>query len=177
MLFDVEADNIHMAKLIVPEKYRKILLETVHDNLISGHLGVRKTNDRISTEFCFPKLSAYVSEYIRKCHESQMTAKKRTADRAPLYETPIIRNAMECVYLDFLGEINPTSSSGKKYILIFLDEATNYIELYPLASLRAEGVCKVLIDIFSRLGVAKTVRTDLGTHFKNKLVMGLHKVL
>ena len=176
-LIDTENDNVHNAKLVVPKAYRLQVLDTCHSSVWSGHLGVRKTKDRLRKQFWWPSCEKETSQYVRECHECQIHAKRRVADRVPLCATPIIKEPFSEIFIDFCGPINPTSSSGKKYILTVIDAATNWVELFALPSMRAEGVCKALIEVFSRMGVARTIRCDQGTHFKNQLVIGLQQML
>jgi len=51
-----KADTIGgiVRQLVVPEMYRKHVLRIGHDNLMSGHLGIKKTADRILAEFYWP---------------------------------------------------------------------------------------------------------------------------
>ncbi len=60
-------------QVVVPEKYRSLVLKISHDKL-AGHLGVKKTYDRI-LRFFWPKLKKDVSKYIKTCHTCQLTGK------------------------------------------------------------------------------------------------------
>ena len=176
-LVDMEGDEIHSAKLVVPSEYRQKVLEVCHDSVWSGHFGVRKTKERLRKQFWWPTCEKQTAEYIRDCRQCQMSARRRVADRAPLCETPVVDTPFSEIYIDIMGEVHPTSTSGKRYILICVDAATNYIELCALSSLRAEGICKALVEIFARVGIPRRIRSDLGSHFKNKLVNGLQNLL
>lgn len=50
-------------QVVVPEKYRSLLLKISHDE-VAGHLGVKKTYDRILCYFFRPKLKKDLSKYI-----------------------------------------------------------------------------------------------------------------
>ena len=129
-IFDVESDNMHRSRLAVPMQYRRHVLNTVHDGLFSGHLGVRKTQERLERSSGWLKCAASIALHIRSCHTCQMTAKKRKADRAPLCQTPIIENPMECVYLDFMEKFTPIVLQGRNIFWCFWIRARtilNYI--------------------------------------------------
>ena len=46
--------------LVVPECMKKALLKLAHDNIMSGHLGIAKTKERIKRHFFWPNLAADV---------------------------------------------------------------------------------------------------------------------
>ncbi|PIK33572.1 hypothetical protein BSL78_29612 [Apostichopus japonicus] len=43
-------------QIVVPSEYRAQIIQVAHDHAMSGHLGVRKTRDRILRHFFWPKL-------------------------------------------------------------------------------------------------------------------------
>src|SRR5260221_13573341 len=110
-------------------------------------MGSRKTGQRISKKKFWPGMDKQIKAFVQSCPECQLTATKRKADRAPLCDTPIITTPFEVITIDLAGPINPPSSTGKKYVLVAVDDATRWVELYPLATMKAEGVCKALIQI------------------------------
>ena len=42
-------------QIVLPDKYRKQVLEMAHELPTAGHLGVRKTENRIMQHFYWPK--------------------------------------------------------------------------------------------------------------------------
>ena len=70
---------------------------------MAGHLGVRKTQDRILNHFWWPTLRKDVSEYCRSCHTCQVVGKPNqkipTASLKPILafdEPPGARGPLEC---------------------------------------------------------------------------------
>lgn len=59
---------------VVPSKFRKIVLSLLNDGA-AGHLGVRKTYDRVLHHFFWPRLKRDVSAYCKVCHTCQFTSK------------------------------------------------------------------------------------------------------
>ncbi len=60
---------------MVPSKYNSRILEIAHALPISGHLGVKKTQDRILQHFCWPKLRRSVTQFVKLCHVCWVLAK------------------------------------------------------------------------------------------------------
>lgn len=52
-------------QVVVPRIYHREVISLAHDSPMAGHLGVRKTLDRILTHFWWPTLRKDVSEYCR----------------------------------------------------------------------------------------------------------------
>ena len=50
-------------QLVIPESFREKLLRLAHETLISGHLGIKKTMDRVLTEFCWPGVCGDMSRF------------------------------------------------------------------------------------------------------------------
>ena len=59
----------------VPKVYHREVISIAHDGPMAGHLGVRKTHNRILNHFWWPTLRKDVSEYCRSCHTCQVVGK------------------------------------------------------------------------------------------------------
>ena len=63
---DEEWEVVH--QIVVPKVYHNEGTSIAHDRPMAGHLGVKKTNDRILRHFWWPTLRKDVSEYCKSCH-------------------------------------------------------------------------------------------------------------
>jgi Integrase zinc binding domain len=62
LLFDKQG------RLCVPDgSTRLVLMHDSHDAIVSGHLGVAKTLDRLSRNFIWPSMYAQVTAYVSTC--------------------------------------------------------------------------------------------------------------
>lgn len=52
------------------------MLKLAHDSLMGGHLGIRKTMDRVLSEFYWPGVGMDVTRYCRSCDICQRTISK-----------------------------------------------------------------------------------------------------
>ncbi|KAJ8004186.1 hypothetical protein DPEC_G00156160 [Dallia pectoralis] len=52
-------------QLVLPEKYWATVLQSLHDD--SGHLGVEKTTELVKDRFYWPRMSAYIEQYVKDC--------------------------------------------------------------------------------------------------------------
>ena len=77
---------------------------------------------------------------------------------------------MQELVFDFAGPFEPASSSGKMYILILVDAATKWSDAVAMTPQRADKVTDEMIKLFSRLGLPRVIRSDLGSSFKSELL-------
>ena len=77
-----------MYQIVVPTVHRIEVLELAHDLPMSGHLGVRKTHNRI-LHFFWPGLKRDVSKWCKECHTCQLGGKpNQNIPQAPLHPIP-----------------------------------------------------------------------------------------
>ena len=109
---------------MVPKTLRRKVMEVAHDLIFGGHLGIKKTKDRIQTNFCWPGMQGDITSFCRSCDVCQKTTAKGFVPRVPLGETPLIDMPFRRVFVDLVGPISPPSEKGHRYILTLVDYAT-----------------------------------------------------
>ena len=72
--------------------------------------------------------------------------------------------------MDFAVPFEPASSSGKKYMFILVDTATKWPEAVAMTSHRTDKVAYEMIKLFSRLGLPRVIRSDLGSSLQSELL-------
>jgi transposase InsO family protein len=78
--------------------------------------------------------------------------------------------------LDFIGEINPSSSGQHKWILVATKYFTKWIEAIPTRNATHQVVMKFLYEnILSRFGFPKRLVTDNETSFKADALVDMFK--
>jgi len=154
-------------QVVVPLKYRNTVLQISHDQ--SGHMGVRKTYDRVLLYFFWPRLKKDVSAYIKSCHTCQLTSKPNQILRpVPLCPIPAISQPFEHLLIDCVGPL-PPSKSGSRYLLTVMCQSTRYPAAYPLRSITAKSVVRALSQFISIFGVPRIIQSDQGSNFCSKL--------
>ena len=164
-------------QIAVPSKYRQDVMKVAHESLMAGHLGVRKTLDRVQAEFYWPGISGDVTRYCRSCDICQRTIAKGRVTRIPLGKMPLIDVPFKRVAVDIVGPIVPVTERKNRYILTMIDYATRYPEAIALPGIETERVAEALVDMFSRLGIPEEMLTDCGAQFVSKLMKEVSKLL
>ncbi len=121
-------------QLVVPEEMRPKVLTVAHHSPMAGHLGVKKTTDKVLSNFYWPGLTGDhgdVQLYCRSCHICQRTVSKGKVGKVPLGEMPLIDTPFKRIAVDLVGPIHvhPITDRGNRFILVIVDYATRYPKL------------------------------------------------
>ena len=164
-------------QFVVPEKYRHAIFQLGHVSPMAGHMGARKTVERISREYFWPGMTTEIDRLARSCDACQKTTDRGRVPPAPLRPLPIISTPFERVAVDIVGPINPRSSDGYKYILTLVDFSTRWPEAVALKNIETTTVAEALLGIFSRVGFPRQILSDRGTQFTSAMMDELLRLL
>ena len=164
-------------QVMVPTPLRRQLMEVAHESIMGGHMGVKKTTDKIQKAFYWPGIQGDVSRHCRSCDICQKTVNKGSVPKVPLQKMPLIDMPFKRVAIDLIGPISPPSEEGHRYILTLVDYATRYPEAVPLKNIDTETVAEALVDFFSRLGIPEEILSDLGTQFVSDCMKEVTRLL
>ena len=149
------------------------MLELAHDRPMSGHLGPGKCKQRVLQSFYWPGVFADVTRHCRSCDICQRTSKRDNV-KVPMVKTPIIREPFRKIAIDIVGLLSRTKK-GK--FLTVIDEGTMYPGAFPLPSIEAERIAQSVVQLFSRVGVARVILSDQGNNFTSTLIKQLYEIL
>ena len=167
-------------QIMVPKILRRKVMEVAHDSIFGEHLEIKKTKDRIQTNFYWPDMQGDITSFCRSCDVCQKTTAKGSVPRVLLGDMPLIDMPFRRVAVDLVGPISPPSEKGHRYILslrTLVDYATRYPEAVPLKNIETLTVAEALLDMYSRLRIPQEVLSDLGTQFVSKCVEEVSRLL
>lgn len=162
---------------IVPKSLRGQVLRLAHENVMSGHQGVKKTIDRVLDAFYWPGVQEDIRRYVRSCDACQRTLPKGKVGKVPLGRMPLIDTPFERVAVDIIGPITPASAKGHRYILTLVDFATRYPDAVPLTAIDSATVAEGLVEMFSRIGFPREVLADQASCFTSDLMKEVNELL
>ena len=166
-----------LKQLVVPTQLRFKTMEIAHETMMSGHLGIKKTSDRILSNFFWPGLKDDVRRFGLSCDICQRTLNKGSVPKIPLQKTPIIDTPFKRVAVDLVGPIHPPSSGGHRYILTLIDYATRYPEAIALKNIATEDVAQGLLTIYSRIVFPEEILSDMGSQFVSDCMKEVERLL
>ena len=146
---DEARGGANVQRVVLPESLRKYVMSVAHDMITRGHLGIKKTREKIMSNFYWPGMYEDVARYCRSCDICQKTVSKGTVQKAPMENIPVVDVPFKRVAVDLIGPIEPASEAGHRYILTLVDYATRYPEAVPLKRIDTETVAEALVDIYS----------------------------
>ena len=162
---DVRNQNL---RLVIPQGLRRMILTLHHNDNFSAHVGRDRVFESISRRYFWPGLYNDVQRWMNACIECNKRKPPQPKWNGKLI--PITSNApFELVCIDLLGPFKKTVR-GNKYVLVCVDNFTNWVEAAPLRTIEAEEVCDTFIKIIVlQHGCPLNVLTDQGTQFTSNL--------
>ncbi|XP_078250271.1 uncharacterized protein LOC144589471 [Pogona vitticeps] len=164
------------SQLVVPEKYRPMILQRGHSDMFAAHLGVNKTQQRITQNFYWPEIGKQIKEFCKQCDVCQRQGNNRDRTKAKLCPLPVIDTPFKCIGVDIVGPLPKATKRGNRFILTIVDHATRYPEAIPLTNIETNTVADALVGYMSRMGFVSEIITDLGTSFTSKLMKRLWQI-
>ena len=163
-------------QLIVPQSLKQRILRQMHDSVVSGHFGCKKTKAKVLQAFYWYGLREDIASYIRKCDICAVDKKPMKTPRAPLGSLRAGAPG-DCLATDYLGPL-PVTERGNRYILLLTDHFTKYVEIIAVPYMTAE-VCaaKILNEYVSRWGCPLSIHSDQGRTYESKVFKEMCRML
>ena len=153
---------------VIPQSLRDSILAEAHGSVSSGHMGVKKTLQRLRKRSYWVGMRRDVQEWCRVCH---VCAAKKGPQRTPQAPLQVVGVGvpMQRVAVDVAGPF-PVSSAGNRYIVVVIDYFTKWPEAFPVPNQEAATVAQVLVDgFFCRFGLPDELHSDQGRNFESAL--------
>lgn len=166
----------HVPRLVIPKSLRKITMFSLHDYLLSGHLGYRRTLLRIKDRFWWPKMNKFIRFYVQSCKQCQMTKRNYVEIRSQMNPIPPPMEPFRLIAMDLITPL-PTTANGNTAALVWTDYNTKWSEGIPIKDTSTETIAKCFLErIICRFGCPESVLTDLGTNFTAALMNEIYRL-
>ena len=162
-------------QIVLPLHLRPKVLKFYHDSLFGAHLGFFKTLHKVRERFYWFGMLRDIHHYVTTC-ESCTRRKNYQKLYGKLKNIPIT-DAFDTIGMDILGPFKE-SNNGHKYILVITDYATKWVEAFPLFSITAADIAKILVEeIICRHGSPGQIITDQGDNFNAEMIQQVYSLL
>ena len=175
---DICNDSEHL--FLVPASLRKEVFRQLHEYVTAGHLGRRKTYDKIRKRFYWNNMYKDISYWCRICSTCGSRKMPHRHGKAPMRQYNV-GFPMERIGLDICGPY-PVSKKGHKYLMVVSCYFSKWVDAIPLKTQDAKYVASKLVNKFiSIFGVPLQLHTDLGSNFESKVfqevcsLLGIYK--
>lgn len=165
------------ARLVAPRSMVGEILRSYHDAPHAGHPGVKKMVKRVVRRYFWKGMRGDIIRYCRACESCGLRKVQNARRPAPMQVFQEVRHPFERAAMDVVGPL-PVTTSGNKYILVFVDHLTRYAEAFPMPDQRAETVARVFVErVVLRHGVVRQLLTDQGSNFTGRLMNEVYELL
>ena len=156
-------------QIVVPKIYRQEIIELAHGTPLAGHLGVRKTCQKVLQHLYWPRLKSDVAQYCRSCHICQVVGKpNQKIPPAPLLPIPAFEEPFSRILIDCVGPL-PKTKTGHQYLLTIMCTSTRFPEAIPLRNIKTPAIVKALVKFFTLVGLPKIIQSDQGSNFMSRV--------
>jgi hypothetical protein len=163
-LFYKSLDGV-LLRCLGPEEAKKMMSE-VHDGIFGAHqLAYRMKWVIRQAGWFWPTILEDCFEYYKGCQDCQRFGNIQRVPTSAL--NPIIKPwPFRGWGIDLIGQINPPSSKGHKFVLLATDYFTKWVEAIPLKKVTSENMVEFVKEhIIYRFGIPQMTTTDQGAQF------------
>ena len=151
-------------RAVIPSSLKHDILMANHNDLLTGHLGIKRTYDRICAKYYWKSMYRDVQEHCNTCVDCIMRKGHPSNQFGESYSIPA-RRAFEIIGADICGPLRKTES-GNRYILVFTDHFTKWVEAFAIPRQDAQTVAEYFVrEIVARHGAPEKILTDRGKAF------------
>ena len=163
-------------QIVLPQTKVKEVLQEFHGGVAGGHLGAKKTLDKVRERFYWLRCRADVDHWCKTCEACAASKGPRTRTRGKMRQYNV-GAPLERVAVDVAGPF-PTTNSGNKYLLVTMDYFSKWPEVYPIPNQEATTVAEVLVnEFFCRFGVPLELHSDQGRNFESAVFREVCKLM
>ena len=156
-------------QLAVPKTLVHDVLMSTHGDLSAGHYGVRKTYSVTKLHFFWKGMLRDVQNWVKSCHQCNSAKKPTKPYKSKLQPIPPFRVGYAWG-MDIVGPLKE-SYTGAKYLLVFMEYATKWAEVFPLVETKAHILARFFTDeIVFRYGAPQYLLSDMGSNVVAQVV-------
>jgi len=162
-------------QLVMPERFRRQLVEEIHGGVLGGHFGPQRTWDAVRRFYWWHGMRNDIEQIVKGCpmcnaHNPKLEAKNPLLQAEERACAPWERVGID--YTD-IGR----SKEGPNQILVLIDHATKYVIAKATDNGSAETAAKVLFeDLICKYGAPRELWSDRGKPFIGEVARYLAKL-
>ncbi|XP_065189499.1 uncharacterized protein LOC135820118 [Sycon ciliatum] len=157
---------------VLPMSLREEVLSSAHSATAHGNWEAMWRS--IRRRCYFPKLAESCQQYVRDCSPCRC-ASSMSAGPVPKVRSDSPSRPWEVVHIDTL-ELGACHSGRYHCVLVCIDSFTKWAEIIPLQRHDASSVAAGLVELCTRWGPPRVIRSDNGSEFCNAMVSALFDV-
>lgn len=141
-------------RIVIPKSLRSKILQLAHE----GHPGESAMKRRLRAKVWWPLIDKEAENFVKNCRDCLLVS--QVSRPAPMQRHAFPNGPWQCVATDLLGPL-----PNNEYVLVLIDYYSRYQEVVFLKNISSEKIIKAMEEIFCRLGLPKSLRTDNGRQY------------
>lgn len=160
-------------RTFIPSVVRSNIIALCHnDKLIGAHIGANKVFLKLRSHYWWPNMEKDVQKYCSSCQICQLYAPVIRGKYGELH--PISSDHVwQKIGIDIAGPLNPVVD-GYKYILVIIDYFSRYGVAEPLRTMNGGEIARAIFNcIFCKFGIPETIISDRAANLNQGVVSKL----
>ena len=169
----------HNKRICIPRgSFRTKLLHDNHDVPASGHLGTKKTYQRIKSKFYWKHMRNFIDEYVKTCDICQRSKSRTTKPHGLLQPLPPPEKKWAQITMDFITPL-PVTKNGHSAIYVVVDRLSKLVHFVPTRkNIDAPETAKLFVKYVYRYhGLPDVIISDRDPIFVSKFWKSLFQTL
>lgn len=156
---------------------RQKIIEHFHTHMLEGgHSGQKRLYEKIRSKYRWKYMRKDIATFVKKCSSCQIN-KPKVRNKEGLIITDTPNKPFETLIIDTIGPF-PSTTNQVKYAVTIICDFSKYLIIVPIPNKEAKTIAKVLLEHCILIyGPFKSIRSDLGTEYANKLMKELTELL
>ena len=155
-------------RICVPAAKKEELMQKYHSGPFAGHFSHKALYRVLSQWYWWKGMFQDTQVHCRSCLTCATYGGASKRLKPPLMPIPV-GGPFHRVGVDIM-EL-PLTIHGNKYVVVFVDYLTKWVEAFPVADQTSETIAALLVDeIICRHGVPETLLSDRGTNLLSNLM-------
>ena len=140
-----------------------------------GHFGIDRCLALLSNRFYWPRMRSEVEYWVKSCQDCATKENPPRKARAPQVSIPVDASWTR-VGVDVTRPY-PRTSNGSKYIIVFIDHFSKWVECACVPETTAPTVARVFMElIISCFGAPAILQSERGSNFLSELVSEVNRL-
>ena len=150
-------------------KFKMLIIQENHDGT-AGHLGYKKTLEKVTRNLYWEKLAKDVKAFVKSCETCQRNKSSTQKPFGTLNPIMPAENKFETFSMDFIGLLPQTKRDDYNGILVIVDMFSKAVSLSPMNfNYDAKDIAQLVFTrIISRFGFPKKIISDRDPRFTGK---------
>ena len=163
-------------QLLVPRSLKKEVLGEVHNGVMGGHFGCRKTYEKVKIKYYWYEMKNDVNSWVLSCEQCASDKTPHKRPKAPLGSLGV-GATLATLSTDVLGPL-PVTPRNNRYILVVTDHFTKWVEIFAVPDQTAVTTANVILnEVITRYGSPQSIHSDLGSNYESQIFKELCKLM